>query len=78
MNHTTTQAQAPAVLTMAQVAEALQCGVTTAYEMARGDGPLSHLVVRVGAGGRSIRIRREGFEAWLAGEGHEQHNRKGR
>ena len=75
MNHTTTQA--PAVLTMAQVAHSLQCGVTTAYEMARGNGPLSHLVVYVGAGGRGIRIRREGFEAWLAGDG-EQHNRKGR
>ena len=77
MNSAQTQA-APAVLTIAQVAEALQCGVTTAYEMARGNGPLSHLKVYVGAGGMGIRIRREGFEAWLTGEGHEQHNRKGR
>lgn len=67
--NTTTTYNLPPVMTMAEVAQALCVHEATAYEMARGDGPLAHLVVRVGSAGTGIRIMREDFLAWMKAGG---------
>lgn len=66
-------AHGPAVMKLAEVAEVLAIGRRTAYEMAQG--PLKHLVVRVGQGQTGIRIKRAEFYHWLDSQGTERGGR---
>lgn len=63
----------PAVMKLSEVAEVLAIGKRTAYEMAQG--PLKHLVVRVGQGQTGIRIKRAEFYSWLDSQGSDKKGR---
>jgi hypothetical protein len=65
----------PPVMTVAEVAEALQVGHKTAWEMAQGE--LAHIVIRVGAKKTGIRFLREGFRDWLQNGGRREEANRG-
>ncbi|MGB9919266.1 MAG: helix-turn-helix domain-containing protein [Moorellales bacterium] len=61
-----TQAELPSILTMVDIARFLRIGRSAAYELARRpDFPAIRL-------GRSIRVRREAFLAWVVGREREE------
>jgi hypothetical protein len=70
MHQTQTQAQTkqPPVMTVPEVAEALQIGRNTAYGMCKSGGPLEPMVRRVGQARTGIRIVRRDFYDWLEGQ----------